>query len=64
MFWRGGIHEGRPVGREPDHQPKAIELERFEAPTLVEAVRVLQAVWRERYREEPPSALLGVEFAS
>jgi hypothetical protein len=56
-----GITEGRsnwPDSNAP--KPREINLEYVEAKNDQDAIAQAQTAWRETYRDEPPSALIGV----
>jgi hypothetical protein len=57
--WNGGIHEGRPT-RGPQGAARSVECENYAAASADEVVERVRTLWREKYRCEPPSALIGV----
>lgn len=59
MRWNGGIHEGHPT-RGPQGAARSVECENYAATGADQVVAHLRTLWREKYRCEPPSALIGV----
>jgi hypothetical protein len=57
--WDGGIHEGIPT-RGPQRAARSVALVGIVAASAAEALAVLKHAWRTKYRDEPPSALIGL----